>query len=264
MSCVAKPLPANSTSIQPSRTSRATSGPAPVWMTAGPHDEQLAPSASRAPDAPRDLGDEQPLRLLARHLRGHERERVGRRPRLPAPVRAASRAGRTRTPVVPDDDEVAAARRGPSARRAPTPIGRDDERAVHLRALDVEPAPVDLHRRRQVRRRVEAAREDAVRRCRLDGARRARRRMRAVGVQLDEERSSASSTRRSSRCARATGRCGPADLDLEQPVVGARVDDDVEDLGRISESMMCPVTSTTTLALTQPVCREWPRECPAS
>ena len=43
MSWVAKPLPAKSTSIQPSRTSRATSGPAPVWITAGPHTASILP-----------------------------------------------------------------------------------------------------------------------------------------------------------------------------------------------------------------------------
>src|SRR5580704_13074520 len=36
-SWVAKPLPANRTSIHPWRTRAAIDGPAPVWITAGPH-----------------------------------------------------------------------------------------------------------------------------------------------------------------------------------------------------------------------------------
>ena len=48
MSWVAKPLPAKSRSTQPSRTMRATSGPAPVWITAGPHTARTRPPAALA------------------------------------------------------------------------------------------------------------------------------------------------------------------------------------------------------------------------
>ena len=49
MSWVANPLPENSTWIQPPRTSRATSGPPPVWITAGPHTASTDAPAARAP-----------------------------------------------------------------------------------------------------------------------------------------------------------------------------------------------------------------------
>ena len=48
MSWVAKPLPAKRTSMNPSRTMVATSGPAPVWITAGPHTASSLPPPARA------------------------------------------------------------------------------------------------------------------------------------------------------------------------------------------------------------------------
>ena len=48
MSCVANPLPAKRTSTNPSRTRAARSGPAPVWIRAGPHTASSLPPAALA------------------------------------------------------------------------------------------------------------------------------------------------------------------------------------------------------------------------
>ena len=66
MSWVAKPLPANSTSIQPPRTRRAIAGPAPVWIDGRAADgEHLRAGLLGRPDPSGHVGDEQRLGLLA-------------------------------------------------------------------------------------------------------------------------------------------------------------------------------------------------------
>ncbi len=97
-SWVAKPLPANRTSIQPSRTSAATDGPAPVWMTAGPHTAStLAPPSLARRIRVRDLVDQQRLGLLGGDLGVHELEGVDsarpRRRRRPGRPRCRPRPG---------------------------------------------------------------------------------------------------------------------------------------------------------------------------
>ena len=138
----------------PSRTSRATSGPAPVWTTAGPHTARIRPPAARArPDALGHLGHQQALGLLRRHLRGHELERA-RRP-------AGRSRGCTRTPSLPTTTRSPGRTRCIGHGAAPRSSAHD-QRAVHLRVLDVEPVAVDPHLGGQVGGGVEAGRQHAV------------------------------------------------------------------------------------------------------
>ena len=191
MSWVAKPLPANRTSIHPSRTSPATAGPPPVWIDGGTtHGEHPLAALACRPHALGDLGDEDRLRLLRADLGVHELEG--------ATVARLLRRVDADTDL-PDDDEIAGPdpvhRHGPH-RRA---VGGDDEPAVHLRVGDRHPVAVEADVGRQVRRRVEALGKHAV-----DARpRRASRRRRRRGWRRARPTAPARRRARPRRCARA-------------------------------------------------------------
>ena len=124
MSWVAKPLPANSTSIQPSRTRRGDVGPGAGVDDGRPaHGQHLArPRPWPARMRVGHVGHEQRLGLLRRHLRGHELERARRRgaARAAAPARRRCRprpGRRSRTRCIGDGAGTVPS----SARRARSP-----------------------------------------------------------------------------------------------------------------------------------------------
>ena len=161
MSCVASALPAKSTSIQPAAISRSRYMPAPVWMMAGPADEEdLQAARAHVGHAPRHRGDGQLLGPLGRDLARHEAEHVRRvlaRRRHDLHARGRRR-GRGR-PCCTRCTGVQIAC-GPSARsRSTTP------QSISM-CVDRQPAPAGADERREVGRRVELLREHAVRRGR--------------------------------------------------------------------------------------------------
>ena len=229
MSWVAKPLPAKSTSIQPSRTSRATAGPPPVWMTAGP---QTARTVARRGRWAARMRSATCATSSALGFSEDTSEFMNSKAR-----RSRSRSGAwTRTPSWPTTIAVAGAhavhRHGAhDGRPSPSPSS-DDEAAVHLRVLDGHPVAVDAHVGGEVGGGVEAGREHAVA---VGGDQ--------LGVAVAHP---AGAVHREALAQGVDGRLvvvgdssmhhpagvevGATDLDGVDPVVDAGLDDEVEDL----------------------------------
>jgi len=126
------------------------------------HPEDLPrPRPFRLPHLPGDVPDDPLLRLLRGGGAGHELEEAALQGGLPLRLDP--------DPLVPDDDRVPAphlVHLDAAGALRPSP---DPDRAVHAKVFDVVPPSFEPDPGRQVRRRVEPFREDAVRRRGEDG-----------------------------------------------------------------------------------------------
>ena len=113
------------------------------------------------------------------------------------------------------------------------PSGRDDQGAVHLRVVDVDPVATDPHLGGQVGRRVEALGQDAVDVGRHGDRVGLGQPVGAVDLQLGDESGEGVLVGGGDLETGPAGvDVGAADVDVDHAVVGAGVDDDVEHLGQ--------------------------------
>ena len=247
MSWVAKPLPAKSTSIHPPRTRRATAGPPPVWITAGPHTASTRPPRSWAARMPvGDLLHEQRLGLLRGHVGVHELEAVH--------ALAVASGGCTRTPPWPTTTRSPARTRcigtvrtdgAPSASTTTSPQSISGfstgtqcpsmRTSVARLVVEWKPAGSTPSRSAGDELGVVVARP---------GWRRARRAARG-GRRAPPRRRAVTSMR-----ARLGVEVGAADLDVVEPVVGAGLDERGRGSSAGSASRRCgPATSIVSVAM---------------
>ena len=188
------------------------------------HRQELPAPGPGPADAFGNFGHQERLRFLGRHLGGHELERAPPTGPLQGPDPHALRAAH---------DEVAHADRVHGSGAGPGVVGGDDEAAVHLGVLDLEPPAVDLHRRRQVGGGVEPGREHAVHGGGDEFGVGLRDRVGAVGVEAGQQgRQRLLVGRRHLDAGPGQVGGGLADVHLDDAVVGLRLDDLVEDLGQ--------------------------------
>src|SRR5438105_5633091 len=185
--------------------------------------QELAAAVPAPPDPVGDLADEKILGLLRRDLRRHELEGGG------AP---GALEGLHPHAVEPYDDVVAGPHPVHGLGADPRRVA-NDQRAVHLRVLDVDPVTTQANLCREVGRRVEALGKNAVGLARFEERVSGTDPVGAVQLQLGDQR------RQHVFVAGDDLDAGPAgvdarsaDLHVDDVIVGPGVDDGVEDLGQ--------------------------------
>ena len=212
--------------MNPSRTMVATSGPAPVWITAGPHTARSFPppararrirSATSATRSAFGFSDETSEAMNSNGLR---------------PLGRSS--GRTRTPSGAADDEVAHAGPGASGRCGPSVLSAETTRPQSISGFSTSShSPADLHRRGEVGGGVEPGRQHPVHGGGDQFGVGLGDRVGAVGVEAGQQRGQrllVGGRDLDPGPGQVGGRL--ADVHLDDLVVGLRLDDLVEDLGQ--------------------------------